>query len=182
MKYINSYIEELLALQYGVYYVQDAVKALILWRGTPIYLFGKQYSFPLHSLSAFLGLITVVERPQLLPSLFFATIGWFMIAVMDYRHTLPNPWSRCKLFSEFAWTLLLGKTYQPPETIEAYENHAESEKYMEEWQKRIKDSEEAAAKAYEENLKAQQEYEKEMDEIADTTTDISTRRGGISIE
>lgn len=182
MKYINSYIEELLALQYGVYYVQDAIKALMLWRGTTVSVYGKEFSFPVHSLSAFLSLVTVVERPQLFPALFFATIGWFMIAVMDYRYSLPNPWSRCKIFSEFVWTLIFGQSYRGPEAIDAFENHKESEKYMEEWQKRIKESEEAAARAYEENLKAQQEYEKEMDEIADTTTDISTKRGGISID
>ena len=184
MKYINAYVEELLALQHGVYYVQDAVLALILWRGTlPIPFLGKTFLFPIHSLSAFVALAILVERPQLFPAMLFASLGWFMVAVMDYRRSLPNPWIRCKTFTEFVWTLVYGSTYQPPDDIKAFENEKESTKYMEDWQNRIKEAEEAAAKAYEENLKAQEEYEREMDEIAETTsTDISTKQRGISID
>ena len=99
MKYINAYIEELLALQHAVYYIQDAVMALILWRGTfPVpYLGGVR--IPIHSMSAFFALTTLVERPQLFPAFFFAAVGRYMIAVMDYRRSLPNPWIRCKTFS-----------------------------------------------------------------------------------
>ena len=183
MKYINSYIEELLALQHIVYYLQDAVVALMLWRGTlPIPILGKDFKFPVHSLSAFLILALLVERPQLFPAVFFACVGWLLMATMDYRRNLPNPWLRCKNFSEFAWTLVFGGTFCPPHSIKAFENHEMSQKFMENWEKRIKDSEDAAAKAYEENVKAQQEYEREMDEIAETTTDISTKRNGISID
>ena len=184
MKYINAYVEELLSISHGQYYIQDALMALILWRGTmPIPLLGKDFLFPIHSLSAFVALTLLVERPQLIPSMFFASIGWVMVAVMDYRRALPNPWIRCKTFSEFVWTLIYGNTYQPPDNIKAFQNEQESTKYMEDWQKRIKEAEDAAAKAYEENLKAQEEYEREMDEIAETTmTDIATKQRGISID
>jgi len=182
MKYINAYIEELLALQHAVYYIQDAVMALILWRGTfPLPVLGG-IKIPIHSMSAFFALTTLVERPQLFPAFFFAAFGWFLIAVMDYRRTLPNPWIRCKTFSEFAWALVYGYSYHPPEKIRPFENEEESKKYMEDWQNRIKETEEAAAKAYEENVKAQEEYEREMDEIAEANTDISTKKRGISID
>lgn len=183
MKYINAYIEELLALQNVVYYLQDAVMALILWRGTlPIKVLGKEIYLPVHSLSAFLALTMLVEHPQLFPALLFGSIGWFMVAVMDYRRGLPDPWSRCKIYSEFFWTLISGSSYLPAHSIAAFENQEESAAYMKEWQTRIQDAEKQAAKAYEENLKAQEEYEQEMDEVGDGTTDISTKRKGISID
>jgi hypothetical protein len=166
-----------------MYYIQDAIVALLLWRGTShIRVFGRDVYVPVHSLFAFLSLITVIERPQLFPCMFFAFMGWFLMATMDYRSRLPNPWIRCKTFSDFLLTLVFGAPKKSTETIKAFENADESQKFMEEWTKRIAEAEEAAAKAYEENVRAQEEYEREMDEIAEATTDISTKRGGVSID
>jgi hypothetical protein len=64
-------------------YVQDALMALLLWRGTlRLELFGKSLMFPIHSLAAFLLAVFLVERPQLLPSFCFASIAWLLLATM----------------------------------------------------------------------------------------------------
>jgi hypothetical protein len=147
MKYINSYIEELLAIQHVLYYIKDAAESLLLWRGTmPIQIGSQTFLFPIHSLSAFLVFTYLVERPQMCPTMFFFFIGWFMLAVMDYRRRSPDVWSRCKSFPEFVTILAVGSTPLPPANIKPFENQEESQKYLEAWQKRITDAEAEAAK------------------------------------
>lgn len=147
MKYINSYIEELLAIQQVLYYVYDAAEWLLLWRGTlPIQVASQTIVFPIHSLSAFIVFTYLVERPQMFPSMFFFFIGWFMLAAMDYRRRSPDPWSRCRSFPEFVTILALGSTPLPPANIKPFENNEASQKYLEAWQKRITEAEAEAAK------------------------------------
>jgi hypothetical protein len=183
MKYINSYIEELLSIQHVLYYLQDALMALILWRGTlPIEIRGETYKFPVHSLSAFIAAVLLVEQPQLIPSLFFGCIAWLIIAIMDYRQNLPDLWSRCKTFREFIYILFVGKSPISPHNIKQYEQYEEAKKFLEDQQKRIEESEKAAERAYEESVKAQEEYEREMEEIGEADVDISTKTGGVSLD
>ena len=52
-------------------------------------------------------------------------------------------------------------------SIKAFQDAAVSQEFLQAWQKRIKDSEDAAAKAYEEQLKAQEEHDGEMRELGD---------------
>jgi hypothetical protein len=82
------------------------------------------------------------------------------------------------------FVLLIGHTPLPAETIRPNENFNEAQKFLESWQKRIADAEAAAEKTYKEQLQAQEEYEREMQEIGDTAdVDIATKQnGGISID
>jgi hypothetical protein len=164
-------------------YAQDAVMALLLWRGTlRLQLFGKSMLFPIHSLSAFLLAVFLVERPQLLPSCFFASIAWLLLATMGYRRSLPDVWSRCRSYGELIQTLATGESSTPPASIKSRENYKEAVAFREAYHKRILETEVKAQESYEEALKAQEEYEKEIEEIGDTDTDITTKRGGYSID
>jgi hypothetical protein len=164
-------------------YVQDAVMALLLWRGTyRLSLFGKSLLFPIHSLSAFLLAVFLVERPQLLPSFCFASIAWLLLATMGYRRSLPDVWSRCRSYGELIETLAVGESSAPPASIKSRENYEEALAFREAYHKRVLESELRAQEAYEEALKAEEEYEREMEEIGDTDTDIATKRKGMSID
>lgn len=177
MKVINSYVEELLSYQHLVYYIQDAVMAVLLWKGHfECTILGHDIKLPLHSMNAFITLTILVEHPRLVPCFFFASIGWLLIAVMGWRRRSPDPWSRCKPYREFAETLALGHSMAAPPSIEPYENAEEAAKFQQKMQQRIIDAEEAARIAYQ---KQQKEQEEEMADIQGVggDTDISTKQG-----
>jgi hypothetical protein len=179
----NRYIEELLALQHVLFYLQDALVALLLWRGTTTITIGKTVlKLPIHSLTAFVVAATLVERPQLLPSVILFGLAWMLLAIMDYRLQLPDIWSRCKSFSELARTLVLGESGVPPDNIPPGANYEEAQRFHEEWKKRIANAEDAAVKAYEESMKLQEEYLQEMDEVDEGDPDLATRDAGLSID
>ena len=180
-----SYIEELLSLQHVLFYLEDGLISLLLWQGTfRISLGGSREPllFPIHSLTALVVATTLVEYPELVPSFCFGSIAWLMLALNGYRRNLPDTWSRCKSFREFVEVLILGKSRTPADSIEKYENLEKAQAFIDGWKKRIKDAEEEAEKAYEESLKRQEEYEREMEELGDDTTDIATKGGGVSID
>jgi hypothetical protein len=165
-----------------MFYIQDGLMSVLFWRGTlPIHVpvVNKSFLFPIHSLSAFLITTLLVEHPHLIPSLFFASIAWLMLAAQAYRRSLPDLWSRCKSFTEFVEALILGESRTPPDSIRVQENYAEAQAFLDRWQRRVTDAEEAGAKAYEEQLRHQEEYEREMEEVGDTVDmDIATESGG----
>mmetsp|Transcript_30577 Transcript_30577/g.40064 ORF Transcript_30577/g.40064 Transcript_30577/m.40064 type:complete len:324 (-) Transcript_30577:611-1582(-) len=109
--------------------------------------------------------VFLVEKPRLLPSFFFFGIAWFMCATMWFKHYSPDPWIRCKSFSDFFIALILG--YQSAETIEAHENEEKAIASKEEWDQRVKAAEEAAAKAAEEAAKAAEAEEKLLKEFGE---------------
>jgi hypothetical protein len=123
-----------------------------------------------------------VENPHFLPSFFFLSMAWFLTAVMSFRRRAPNPWTRCKSYVELFNMLVLGNSMAPPDLIRPYENNQESSAVIDEWQQRLIETEERNKKAYEDSLKAQQEYEKDMAEIGEAKTDISTKAGGVSVD
>ena len=71
-----------------IYYaLEDAFVSLVLWRGASIIVLPKpsfrtrsikwvNVNVPLHSFFAFIAVVNLVENPDLLPSFFFASIGW----------------------------------------------------------------------------------------------------------
>ena len=174
---LRSYVEELLAYQHLVYYIQDALISLLLWRGHfPCTIAGHTIKLPLHSINGFISLTILVEHPRLAPSFFFASIGWLLLAVMGWRRRSPDPWSRCKPYRHFAETMASGHSLSPAVSIEAFENAEEAAKFQEAMQKRIIDAEEAAKIAYEQQQKEQEEEMREMEGIGGDT-DISTKQG-----
>lgn len=177
------YIEELLAYQQVLYYIEDSIISLLMWRPqSRITIRGKKVGIPTHSLIAFICFTFLVEKPQFLPSFFFLSVAWFLIAVMSYRRQSPNPWTRCKSYGELFNMLVLGRSMVPPDHIRPNENIEEARAVIDEWQNRILESEERAKKAYEDSVKAQKEYEKDMAEIGEAKVDISTQAGGVSVD
>ena len=173
----NSYVEELLSYQHLMYYVQDAVIAVLLWRGHFSSTFaGCTVKLPLHSMNLFITLAVLVEHPRLAPCFFFASIGWLLLGVMGWRRRSPDPWSRCKPYREFADILACGQSLAPPDSIASNENAEEAAKFQEKMRKRIIDAEEAARIAYEQQQEEQQQQMAEMEGIGGDT-DISTKQG-----
>ena len=117
-------VQELLDHHRVLYYVNEFVLALFLWRGShSVTVAGKQWWFPVNSLCAFIMAITLVEKPWLLPSFSFLTFGWMLTSSMRWRNNHPNPWWRCHTFLQLLRMLLLGKGVSP-EKIEANERAA----------------------------------------------------------
>lgn len=73
------------------YLLEDVFKAVILWRGhskisipiphlsTHAMIKWVDFDFPLHSMVLFICSVSIVEYPDLLPSFFFLTIGWYVV-------------------------------------------------------------------------------------------------------
>lgn len=182
-KQVNALVEELLSYKLVLFYAKQAFVDVILWRRHfPVQLPGwsRKVCLPLNSIGAFVAGVYVVERPHLLPSLFFALIGWMLTVVLAFRNGHGvSPWTRCKPFSEHVRMLALDTTMQP-QTIKPGERQVEAEAFAEKWESRIKESEEMAIltnKKYQERLRLHQEELEEIGEIEE----ISTKPGGSGI-
>lgn len=157
--------------------------ALLLWRGTSNVGIGSIAArVPVHSMTAFVTAIILVERPQLFPSFLLFGVAWALLATMDYRRRLPDVWSRCKSYGQLAKVLAIGESQVSPPTIEPYYNYDAAQEFLEAWKQRISDAEEAAARAYDESVKMQEEYANEMEELGVADTDLSTKSDGLSID
>jgi hypothetical protein len=164
---------------YVLFYLQDAIVTLLLWRGHfPIRIGSRDVNLPIHSFNAFVVATVLVERPQLFPAFCFASIAWVLLAVMGWRRNSPNAWGRCKSYGELIQALVLGKMGISPPSIKPFERFDETKLEMEQWVKRIEDSQEQSRLAYIEAEKAEQERQKELEEIGDMENDISTKVGG----
>ena len=164
-------------------YIEDALIALLLWRPQfHFQLFGKHIGLPLHSMVAFMIGTTLVERPQLVPSFFFASISWIMLSVQLFRRTNPNPWQRTFSFLELAKGLVTGTVGRASETIKAHEFSDVSLEYENLWQQRFKKAKKKAERAQQESEEEAKLAAAELEAIGDTDTDISKSKGGISID
>lgn len=166
-----------------LYYAEDATISLLMWRSQAEFsIMGKTISLPLHSLIAFLSFTSLVEKPELIPSFFCFSVAWFMFAVMSFRRKAPNPWIRCRSYAEIFKILVFGQSMVPPDSIACNENFEQSKAAIEEWEKRLVETEERTRKNHEEAIKAQEEYEKDLAEIGEATTDISTKSGRMNMD
>ncbi|MGK3761763.1 MAG: hypothetical protein ACI8RD_014081 [Bacillariaceae sp.] len=76
---LKSYIDELRELQHALFYMEDALMTLILWRGhfeMKLPFIGKKIKLPIHSFNAFVISTFLVEHPTLFPSFFFGSVAW----------------------------------------------------------------------------------------------------------
>jgi hypothetical protein len=181
---LKSYIDELQELQYSLFYIEDALMTVLLWRGHfELKAFGKIFKLPIHSMNVFLVSIFLVEHPQLFPSFCFASLAWLLIAVMGWRRNSANVWTRCYSYSEIMRKLVLGSDLTPPDQIKPFENFDSAKMEMEQWIQRIEQAEKKAEKSYIEAQKAEEERLKELEEIGEADEDIATKvGGGISID
>jgi len=95
----------------------ESLESLIFWRGQ-VGLAGEA-KVPLYSLIAYVFCAYVVERPYLLPSLFFWCTFFVMVASYGHRTHHPSPWHRCRNITDFASILVKGKSFLGSTVIKA---------------------------------------------------------------
>jgi hypothetical protein len=190
-RHIKAYIEELYDYVTIWYYLEDSFVSIILWRSKtiipiPVPRFSSlsigwvDVMVPLHSFVAFLCMISIVENLDLLPSFVFGSIGWILVATMEFRTSGPNPWRRCKSFQHYLWSLISGHGLMRPRDIAKNENSESIALREEAWRKRVQDAEERARQNAEDYAREQEEYWKEMEERGDIDGDLSFVKRGFS--
>lgn len=178
---VKSHCDELYSYLVIYYYMEDAFTRLLLWRGgkevfipvpdiaaKPIKWISVR--FPVSSLIAFLSLINLIEKPDLIPSFFFASIGWLLVETAGWRREHPRPWTWCKNFQYFLFALV-GKVpgphkIDPNQWADAKAKAIHSYDY---WEARVRRAEEKAKQRTEEYKKEQEEYLRELEEMPDMT-------------
>jgi len=178
---LRSYIDELTELQNSLFYIEDALMTLLLWRGHfELQLLGKEMKLPIHSFNLFLVSTFLVEHPQLVPSFGFACIAWFLIAVMGFRRNSANVWAHCYSYGEILRKVVIGNDLAPPHNIKPFENFDAAKEEMEQWVTRVEEAHKEAERKY---IEAQKEEEERLKEIGEVDDDIGTKvGGGISID
>jgi hypothetical protein len=177
-------VDELRAYQHVLFYLEDALMTLLLWRGHfPLKIGSKEFLLPLHSINAFVVAVVLVENPRYYPSFCFVCIAWVLIAVMGWRRNSPDSWGRCYSFVDMLSRLIIGESKTSPHDIKPFEGFEEAKVQLETFIKRVADAEVKAQRDYIETQKAEEERLKDMEEIGDADADISTKvGGGISID
>ena len=178
------YVDELREYQHALFYLEDALMTLLLWRGHHKMTLGSTVVWlPVHSFCAFLVAIGLVENPQYIPSFCFLTTAWILIAVMGWRRHSPDPWGKCYSYGEVASQLILGDSTTPPHRIKPFENFELTKASTEKFIKRIAEAEAQAERDYIRAQEEEAERLKELEEIGETDADISTKvGGGVSID
>ena len=172
-------MDELREYQHVLFHVEDGIMALLLWRGHfPVKIGSSTIRLPIHSLNAFLVAIALVENPQLYPSFCFASIAWLLLAVMGARRNTANVWGRTKSYGEIMQQLIFGECTTLSPSYKPFHKYEEAKDELEEWVRRIEESEKRAEREQVEAEKLEEERLKEIEEIGDTDADISTKVGG----
>jgi hypothetical protein len=172
----SSYLDELQSYQGCLLYVKEALITLIFWRGHYHFAIGgKTFLLPLHSMIAFSIGVLLLEYPQLLPSFYFFSIAWLLVATMMFRRHHPSAWHRCKSFIDIFVAVVWGDSF-PPAQIEPNQDAQAVLEYESRWQAKVDEEARLAAEAKEEAEDEAEEAERAADVIGDTDTDISTKR------
>jgi len=175
---LKSYVDEIYELQHLLFYIEDGLMAVLLWRGTfemMIPYLEVEVDLPLQSLCAFLISIFLVEHPTFIPSFCFGSLAWLLMAVGVWRQESENVWWRCHSYAQILNMILLGDDYAVPHSIQPFENVEEAQKEASDWIKRIEDSEKRAAEAAKDAELAQQEWEKEVGNVGESTVELDTK-------
>lgn len=200
IKTITSHVEELKTYQAVLDYLPKAVFTVFLWRGhyklsfrrptirrntgvpqsapfserwtTPAAMW-----LPLHSITAFVwGVLVVQNFDRFLAFLVFA-IGWFFLATMEQVRTHPSPWSRCRSYSELLLVLVFGRSLGP-QTVEMNENIDEIRAHKAGMDRQEKKRKKAAEALKMEREKLEIELNEADEEANDEELDITTKVEG----
>lgn len=176
---LTMHIAELTSYKYVTYYLADAAISLLFWRGQ-VPFFGRKFWVPLHSMIAFYAAITFVERPTLGFSYFWFGNAWLLLAIQSWRNTTPLAWNRIMPFARILMMMVLDKAASP-ESIPVNYMEKEATEFEDHMAERIRKSEEAALRRYEENNRMWAEHQAEtadMDQVGDT--DFSTKKSNLA--
>ncbi len=181
---LKSYIDEISELQQALFYIEDGLMTLLLWRGSTewtIPFFDIDVMLPTHSFWAFVFSTFLVEHPTFIPSFCFGTLAWLLLAIGGWRQGSENVWWRCHSYTQIFKMIALGDDFAEPHKIEPFENYEASKKEAVRWVKRIEESEKRAARAAEEANEAEILRKRELAEIGNTDIDIGTKVNQASI-
>jgi hypothetical protein len=129
-KTLMSYVDELSKYQFFVVPVINFLKTVFLWRGhyEVKICFCIKFKLPVHSLVMLSFGIVLVEFPQYSLSVFFASIGWFMLALLEYRRKRPFLWDRPPWYTNLLLRFLIGRSR--PDRIDVNENMDQDLNYI----------------------------------------------------
>lgn len=171
MEALKSYQTELMEYGHVLPVVANAVKNILLWRGTFRVGFGKnKAALPVHSLTAFVLGVMLVENYNYLPAFSLFAIAWLFLATNEHRQHHPSPWRQPLTFSEMWIGMITGK--MPKVDIDPLQNEGAIRKYQEEQAAQVKKNEEQAKKAQAQANKLSEfttQPESADDEDADTS-------------
>lgn len=130
LKTILGYVEELTQYQSVLVTITEGLKTVIFWRGhfDFKFLFCIKLKLPLHSMTMLAFGIVLTEFPQYSVSVFFASIAWFMLGLLDNSYKRPSLWHRPPLFKNLFLRLLTGGCR--PTTIDPMQYKEEDDEYM----------------------------------------------------
>ena len=112
-----------------VYNVERALKTVLFWRGHyQINVCSRELKLPLHSITLFTFGILYVEVTELRISLFFGSISWLMLALLEERRRRPSPWGRPPTYTQLLLAFLFNRKI--PETINPNENEEEDKAFL----------------------------------------------------
>lgn len=127
METIYNYKAELEDYLSVINQVGRAALTVFLWRGH-MNLSGTAIKLPLHSLIAYTLASHLIENWNRLPSVFFFSIAWFLLATNEHRHRHPSPWCQPMSFVTM-WQALLFGNMVPPACIADHENEGAVRRY-----------------------------------------------------
>jgi hypothetical protein len=174
---LKSYIDEIYELQYTLFYIEDGLMALLLWRGHcewTVPLVEIEVNIPLHSIIAFVMTTFLVEYPTLIPCFCFGSLAWLLLAIGVWRRGAENVWWRCHSYEQIFKMLTLGDDYAEPHNIQPFENFENAKREAEDLVKRIEESEKLAARTAKEANIAELKLQKELAELGATDTNLAT--------
>mmetsp|Transcript_39593 Transcript_39593/g.92603 ORF Transcript_39593/g.92603 Transcript_39593/m.92603 type:complete len:719 (-) Transcript_39593:1287-3443(-) len=132
-----SYLNEALEYKRKISYkISDAITSLIFWRGQ---VRVSSFMLPLHSLFFFCACAIVVEYPYMLPSFFLLSLPWILLATNRNNRQKPYPWDRPPSVWTYLWAIIVNKSPNFQECINAYEGWEEKQALEERDEKRLED-------------------------------------------
>ena len=136
---------ELMEYQSVYYNILDGMKTVLLWRGHhPVSICCCEFKLPIHSF-IFLGFgIVITEFPKYSMSVFFASITWFMLALLGNRVQRPLLWDRPPFFNQLLLRFLTGG--RRPVEIAPNQNKEEDTIFMEKEMARVENNKREAEK------------------------------------
>jgi hypothetical protein len=185
MEALKSYGNELQGYSDLLYYVEQALLTVILWRGHwPVNLCGCKFKLAIHSVVAFVLGVFLVEDYDLFPSFLLFSIAWFFLATNELRQCNPSPWHQSATFGEMWYALIFG-WYKGKEVVAGHPELQpliqEFEKAVEKRREKQKDKE-AKSQRHDSQMDAYfAQEEKETAEDEENVDRIETKTGGVSL-
>jgi hypothetical protein len=120
---VKFYANELMTYGLVYCYLVDVAIGVLLWRGRANVRLGfatVNIWFPIHSVALFTAAVVAIERPDMIPAIFFFGVSYMMLVLNYHGSRYPYPWNRCKSWQETNKLLVLGRSVHPPIYIEPY--------------------------------------------------------------